>query len=100
MTIAELFDHFLNIAEENDWRQFHTPKNLASAISVEAGELLEHFQWLSDGDFPADIEAAGDEIADIFMYLVALCDRLDLDLEQLIQKKTAANEARFTGVDE
>lgn len=99
MTITELFDQFLAIAEENDWRQFHTPKNLAAAINVEAGELLEHFQWLDDNEFPCDTDAVGDEIADVFMYLAALCDRLDLDVEQLLTRKIGANRQRFIEAD-
>jgi len=69
--------------DERDWGQFHTPENLAKSISIEAGELLECFQWNADGDRD---EVAG-ELADVLTYALLLADRLDLDPEQIIRDK-------------
>ena len=84
---------------ERDWGQFHTPKNLASALSVEAAELLEHFQWLQHGR----IDELGDEklvqvrheMADVLVYLVRLADKLDVDLMAAVEEKMVLNRAKY-----
>src|SRR6195952_5341738 len=67
-----------------DWGRFHSPKNLACALSVEAAELLEHFQWMTEEESrapsPAQREEIGREVADVLLYLVQLADQLGLDL--------------------
>lgn len=68
---------------ERDWQQFHSPENLAKSINIEAGELLECYQWASDADRD---EVAG-ELADVLTYALLLADRLDLDPEQIIRAK-------------
>jgi NTP pyrophosphatase (non-canonical NTP hydrolase) len=84
---------------ERDWDQFHTPKNLASALTVEAAELLEHFQWLRDGR--ADELGEGKlaevrhEMADVLVYLVRLADKLDVDLMAAVQEKMVLNRAKY-----
>jgi dCTP diphosphatase len=86
-------------AAERDWDQFHTPKNLAAAMSVEASEVLEHFQWLtaeqSQALSPEKKEAVALELADVFLYLVRLADRLDVDLMQAAERKMAINAENY-----
>lgn len=85
--------------DERDWDQFHTPKNLASALSVEAAELLEHFQWLQSGR--AEELGAGKlnevrhEMADVLVYLVRLADKLDVDLFAAVEEKMVLNRAKY-----
>ena len=88
-----------DFAAARDWDQFHSPKNLAMALSGEAGELLEVFQWLTDEqsrrlDDKAR-SAAADEIADVLLYLVRLADKLGLDPLAEARRKLADNERRY-----
>ncbi len=88
-----------DFAAARDWDQFHSPKNLAMALSGEAGELLEIFQWLTDEqsrrlDDKAR-SAAADEIADVLLYLVRLADKLELDPLAEAHRKLADNERRY-----
>lgn len=97
--LRDLRDRLRVFAAERDWEQFHTPKNLAAALSVEAAELLEHFQWLTDSQ-SADLEPAkkarvAEELADVLLYLVRLADRLDVDLMDAALAKIAANAAKY-----
>lgn len=84
---------------ERDWDQFHNPKNLAMALTVEAGELLEHFQWLTaeqaDALTPQTRTEVELEIADVLLFLLRLCDRLDIDPLQAAQRKLVLNAARY-----
>ncbi len=85
--------------DERDWDQFHTPKNLASALAVEAAELLEHFQWLRDGR-PGELGEAKlvevrHEMADVLVYLVRLADKLDVDLAAAVEEKMVINRAKY-----
>ena len=86
-------------AKDRDWAQFHSPKNLASALVVEAGELLEHFQWLTEAqsrELPADKrEAVGAELADVLLYLLQLADALGIDPIEAAQAKLAANAVKY-----
>jgi NTP pyrophosphatase (non-canonical NTP hydrolase) len=85
--------------EERDWDQFHTPKNLSAALSVEAAELLEHFQWLKQGDAAelgdAKLEQVRHEMADVMVYLVRLADKLDVDLFRAVEEKMVLNRAKY-----
>ncbi len=88
-----------DFAAARDWDQFHSPKNLAMALSGEAGELLEVFQWLTEEqsrrlDTPAK-SAAADEIADVLLYLVRLADQLGLDPIAEAKRKLGENERRY-----
>jgi len=85
--------------EERDWDQFHTPKNLSMALIAEAAELVEHFQWLTPDqslrlapDIQAEVEL---ELADIFLYLLRMADRLDCDLVAAANKKIGINETKY-----
>lgn len=86
-------------AAERDWEQFHSPKNLAMALSVEAAELLEVFQWMTEGESrapePAARAAASEEIADVLLYLVRLADVLGIDLLAAAERKMAANAQKY-----
>ncbi|MGE9808828.1 nucleotide pyrophosphohydrolase [Janibacter sp. G1551] len=93
-------DRIRQFTDERDWHQFHTPKNLAMALSVETSELVEIFQWLTP-DEAADImasdrgDAVRDEIADVLSYLLRLADVLDIDLDAALESKTASNARRY-----
>jgi NTP pyrophosphatase (non-canonical NTP hydrolase) len=97
--LTELRDALRAFAAERDWERFHAPKNLAAALVVEAGELLEPFQWLPDArshELPPDVlEAVRMEMADVLIYLVRLADRLDVDLADAARRKIAINALRF-----
>ena len=88
-----------DFAAERDWHQFHSPKNLAMALSVEVGELLEHFQWLTPEQSSAlgdDARAAvGKEIADTQIYLIRLADQLGIDIIAEVEEKMRANAAKY-----
>lgn len=94
--LAQRLEHF---ATERDWKQFHSPKNLAAALVVEAGELLEHFQWLTEEQSrelpPEKREAVGTEIADVLLYLIQLASSLGLDPVALAQSKIVHNESKY-----
>lgn len=86
-------------ARERDWEQFHTPKNLAMALSVEVAELAEHFQWLQTGADAEldDVKRAGirHELADVLLYLVQLADKSGVDLRAAALEKMALNAAKY-----
>jgi dCTP diphosphatase len=97
--IAELQEALRKFAEERDWEQFHSPKNLAAALTVEAAELLEHFQWLSEEQSRSLDEAKSDkvseELADVLLYLLQLSDKLGIDLLEAARRKLQANAAKY-----
>jgi dCTP diphosphatase len=86
-------------AAARDWEQFHSPKNLAMALSVEAAELVEEFQWLTEQqsrELDAERrERVRLELADVFIYLLRLADRLDVDLVRAADDKIAQNERKY-----
>jgi NTP pyrophosphatase (non-canonical NTP hydrolase) len=86
-------------ASEREWEQFHSPKNLATALSVEASEILEHFQWLTDEQSrampDAKRDAVAEEVADVFLYLLQLCDKLGIDPLDAARKKLQLNAAKY-----
>lgn len=94
-----LRERLRRFANERDWDQFHVPKNLAIALSVEASELLEHFQWLSEADSkslpPKKLAQVSEEIADVLLYLVRLADKLDVDLFQAALSKMVLNAEKY-----
>lgn len=77
---------------DRDWDQFHSPCNLAKSISIEANELLECFQW-SDTDF--NIEKVKEELADVIVYCVDMVEKLNLDVDEIINAKMDSNEAKY-----
>ena len=86
-------------SDERNWDQFHTPKNLAMALSVEASELLEIFQWLNQEESKnlndKEKESVKEELADIFIYLIRIADKLDIDLEEAIKHKMKINAKKY-----
>ena len=97
--LTELRDAMRRFAAEREWERFHTPKNLAMALSGEAGELIEHFQWLTaeeSASLPAPVrEEVALEMADVLLYLVRLGDVLDIDLAEAARRKIAINAGRY-----
>src|SRR6516162_4817550 len=85
--------------DDRSWMQFHNPKNLAISISIEAAELLEHFQWKSFEESEKHAAQAkdqiADEIADVAVYLIELCENLSIDLESAIHAKLEKNAAKY-----
>ena len=98
-SLAQLAQRLAQFAAERDWERFHAPKNLASALVVEAAELLEPFQWLSEAQsrsLDADQrEAVAQEMADVLLYLVQLANVTGIDLLDAAQRKMAINAQRF-----
>jgi len=90
--LDEILNNILDFRKERDWGQFHTAKNLAVSITIEAAELLECFQWSESAKDRAKIEA---EIADVFIYLLLLCHDLDIEPLQAISKKMLSNRAKY-----
>ena len=88
-----------DFAAERDWDQFHNPKNLAMALAGEAGEVLEHFQWLTfeqAAALPAKTRAeVALECADVLLFLLRLCDKLDIDLAKAAHKKMGINARKY-----
>lgn len=98
-TLLELRDRLRRFADERDWSQFHTPKNLAMALIGEAAEVLEHFQWLTPEASASLSETTrrevSHELADVLLYLVRLADRLEIDLGAAAREKLAINAQRY-----
>ena len=100
--LIALSDRLREFAAARDWEKFHTPKNLSSALSVEASELLEIFQWLTPEESSAVMAddknraAVLDEMADVLIYLVRMADVLDVDLVVAANAKVSRNETRFS----
>jgi NTP pyrophosphatase (non-canonical NTP hydrolase) len=94
--LAQQLDQF---ARDRDWKQFHSPKNLASALVVEAGELLEHFQWMTEAQSrelaPDKREAVAAEMADVLLYLIQLAAALGVDPIAAAQAKLKLNELKY-----
>ncbi|MBK1720407.1 nucleotide pyrophosphohydrolase [Thiocystis violacea] len=98
-SLDRLNARLLQFARERDWEQFHSPKNLAMALAGEAGELLEHFQWLTEAQSAElDDEKRREvalELADILLYLIRLSERLGIDPIAAAEEKIAINERRY-----
>ncbi|MHB8258417.1 MAG: nucleotide pyrophosphohydrolase [Acidiferrobacterales bacterium] len=94
-----LVQRLRGFARERDWEQFHSPKNLSMALIVEAAELVEHFQWLTEQQslqLPANTLAAVEqELADIFIYLIRISDRLGVNLVEAAWRKIEINERKY-----
>lgn len=98
-SLAELAARLAEFAREREWDQFHAPKNLAMALAGEVGELLEHFQWLTEqqsSDLPPEArDAVALELADVLLYLVRLADKLDVDLGAAALRKIELNARKY-----
>jgi dCTP diphosphatase len=97
--LTGLRDSLRHFAAERDWDQFHSPKNLAMALAVEAAELLERFQWVSEDASrrlpPAELAMVRAEMADVLNYLVRLADKLDVNLLEAARDKLADNAQKY-----
>jgi NTP pyrophosphatase (non-canonical NTP hydrolase) len=98
-SLIRLRDALRDFAAERDWDQFHSPRNLATALAVEAAELLEPFQWLTDEqarELPPETRGAVEqELADVLLYLVRLADKLEVDLERAAFAKIVRNGEKY-----
>lgn len=97
--LTALRDQIRVFVAERDWEKFHTPKNLAAALCVEAAELLEPFQWLNTGNAD-DLDTSKrdqvrHEMADVLVYLIRLADKLDVDLAAAVEEKMILNRAKY-----
>jgi dCTP diphosphatase len=97
--LNQLQAYLRQFAKDREWDQFHSPKNLSMALSVEVSELVENFQWLTEEQsYKLDEQqraAVADEIADVQMYLARLADKLDINIGEAIEQKIVKNEAKY-----
>ena len=97
--LDELKERLRRFTAERDWEQFHSPKNLSMALIVEAAELVEHFQWLTEAQSahltPDELSAVEEEMADVFIYLTRLSDILGVDLLDAARRKIERNEKKY-----
>src|SRR4030066_1954354 len=101
MNLPDIQQRLRKFAEDRNWEQFHSPKNLTMALAAEAAELLEIFQWLTEEqskdiiNSKKEIAQVKEEIADVFIYLVRLADKLKIDIEKEVLAKIALNEKKY-----
>lgn len=97
--LDKIKEELRQFALARDWEQFHSPKNLSMALAGEVGELLEVFQWLTEEQSKnltqEQRKAVEEEVADVFIYLLRLTDRLDVDLLEVAKKKIIINEQKY-----
>ena len=97
--LQSLRDQLRTFAAERDWDQFHSPKNLAAALAVEASELLEHFQWLTEAQSqqlpPETLGEVRAEVADVLLYLIRISDKLGIDLVEAAKTKILLNAEKY-----
>lgn len=100
-TMAQVSQLVANFVDQRDWNQFHSPKNLSMALSIEAGELMEHFQWISMEESrevvndQKRVDAIAEEVADVLSYTVAIARQLNIDLAATIEKKMEKNRLKY-----
>lgn len=97
--IGDIAEKLRRFAEEREWEQFHSPKNLAMAMTVEVAELLEHFQWLTEEQSnnlsPEKKALVAEEIADIQIYLIRMADKLGINIHDSVRVKIRQNEKKY-----
>jgi NTP pyrophosphatase (non-canonical NTP hydrolase) len=100
-TVAELRKLVEAFVAERNWSQFHTPKNLAMALAIEASELMEHFQWLTPNESwnvrnqPEKLAEVGEELADVFGYCLAMASELGIDIAHAVRQKMVKNVQKY-----
>ncbi|HNQ23336.1 MAG TPA: nucleotide pyrophosphohydrolase [Phycisphaerae bacterium] len=100
-TVAQLRQLVACFVAERDWEQFHDPKNISMALAVEAAELMEHFQWLRSDqlgllrDDPKEMEAIGEELADVLAFVLAFANRMEIDLAAALSRKMERNARKY-----
>ena len=99
MNYKKINNEIKNFVNERDWDQFHSPKNLSMALSVEASELVEIYQWQKEDDYKTDDvkikDAVKDELVDIFFYLMRMCHKTNIDLEKSFYEKMEKNRKKY-----
>jgi len=101
MNLSEIRKRLAKFAEVRNWDQFHSPKNLSMGLAAEAAELLEIFQWLTEEQSKEivrdekEMALVREEIADVFIYLVRLSDKLGVDIEKAVEEKIKVNEKKY-----
>jgi NTP pyrophosphatase (non-canonical NTP hydrolase) len=96
-----LLQEILKFRDQRDWKQFHTPKNLAAAIAIEAAELQEHFLWKSDTEVlavlrnPEKRDKVNEELADVLIFTLLLADRLGVDIDAVVRRKLKNNAKKY-----
>lgn len=96
MNYEKINNDIKKFADERDWDKFHSPKNLSMALSVEASELVEIFQWQKENEINEVIlNKAKDEVSDIFYYLVRVCQKMNIDLEEAFFEKMKKNKIKY-----
>jgi dCTP diphosphatase len=97
--LKDLIRQVKNFRQERDWDQYHSPKNLVMALMVEASELAEHFQWLTEEQSsslaPDKLAEVREEIGDVLIYLANICDKLDIDPIKAAQDKLKKNSEKY-----
>ncbi len=93
-TIQDLRTEVFRFNDDREWHQFHSPKNVAASIVIEAAELLEHFQW-TDKPTAGQMPSAAEELADVVIYCLVLADALEIDLSQAVRQKLAKNDKKY-----
>lgn len=95
-SIENIIESINNFRDERNWRQYHNPKDLAISLSIEASELLEDFQWkTSEEALKKNKQNIQEEIADVLIYSLTLCSDLNLDVEEIIEKKLEKNAKKY-----
>lgn len=89
--MQEVYEEIIKFQEDRNWKQFHTPENLAKSISIESAELLEHFQWNNE----YDINEVADELADVLNYCFLMADTLNLDVKEIVLNKIRKNAEKY-----
>ena len=89
--MEEIMDKIIKFQKERDWKKFHMPENLSKSISIEAAELLEHFQWGKE----YDVGEVSEELADVLIYCLYMVDSLDLDVKEIIFNKVEKNALKY-----
>lgn len=89
--MEELKSEIIKFQKEKDWKKFHKPENLAKSISIEAAELLEHFQWGEE----YNLNEVADELADVLNYCILMADALDLDIKEIVLNKIEKNAIKY-----
>lgn len=99
VTVSQLRELMREFVRERQWEHFHNAKNLAMSLAIEAGELMEHFQWHTTDQVVAseglDLQGIRDELADVLCYALSLANALDLDIAQAIEQKMAKNRLKY-----
>ena len=89
--MEKIYQELMEFQKERDWKKFHTPENLAKSISIEAAELLEHFQWGKE----YDSEGVAEELADVLIYCIYMADAMVFDIEEIISDKIKKNAVKY-----